>query len=202
MNFIKLFISAVIAIVALNACGSNAGETATTHATDGNDAIGNIMTRTSVRAYQDRAIDKATVDTLLRAAMAAPTAMDKRPWHFVVVTDKQLLKQLLQPRLQSAPLAIVVCGNSNKFIDGNGRDFWVQDVSAATENLLLAAHALGLGAVWTGAWPAAERSQHVAEVVKAPENIIPLCVVAIGYPAETPTPKEKFDTANVTYETF
>ena len=165
-------------------------------------AIENILTRTSIRKYQDRAIEAGKIDTLLRAAMAAPTAVNKQPWHFVVVTDKQKIAQLGGDRFGKAPLAIVVCGDMEKALQGPGRDFWIQDVSAATENLLLAAHALGLGAVWTGGYPRMERCANIAAVIGTPEYIIPLCVVYAGYPDEQPEPKQKFKTENVSWNAY
>ena len=170
-------------------------------------AIMNIMTRTSIRKFTDQPVEAEKVEQMLRAAMAAPTAVNKQPWHFVVVDDKEVLNQLGGPgrrgdMLRNAPLAIVVCGNMEKALDGPGRDFWVQDVSAATENLLLAAHALGLGAVWTGAYPITERAGQIAQVLGMPETIIPLCVVVIGYPDEQPTPKDKWKPENVSHNRY
>ena len=101
-----------------------------------------------------------------------------------------------------APLAIVVCGDMQKTLTGIGQGFWVQDCSAATENILLTANALGLGAVWTGLYPNEERAKAVRDVVKAPEHIVPLCVIVIGHPADTPTPKDKWKPENVSYNKF
>lgn len=155
------------------------------------------MTRTSVRQYEDKVVPEAVVEQLLRAGMAAPTAINKQPWHFVVVTNRDLLRQM-GGRAAGAPLAILVCGDMEKARDGHGFDYWVQDCSAATENILLAAHALGLGACWTGGYPG-ERSKTYQELLKLPETIVPLSAVAIGFPAEAPTPKDKWKPENVTY---
>ena len=97
---------------------------------------------------------------------------------------------------------VVVCGDMNKAMEGPGRAFWVQDCSAATQNILLAAHALGLGAVWTGCYPVEERMANVSQVLKLPENLIPLCVIVTGYPNEQPAPKDKWKPENVTYNEF
>lgn len=167
-----------------------------------NAAIENIMTRTSIRKYQNKAVEASKIDTLIRAAMAAPTAVNKQPWHFVVVTDRSELQQLGGNRFGLAPLAIVICGDMEKALQGPIRDFWIQDVSAATENLLLAAHAIGLGAVWTGAYPNMERCGAIANIIGTPEYIIPLCVVYAGYPDEQPAPKQKYDPAKVSYNTY
>ena len=169
-----------------------------------NPAITNIMTRVSVRQFTGEKITQAQVDTLLRAAMAAPSALNKQPWAFVVVTDQALIDRLGEAlpysRCQNgAACAIIPCGDLSKAIEGTGRDFWINDVSAATENLLLAAHAMGLGAVWTGLHPDMERVKMVQEMLGMPEHIIPLCVVPVGVPAEQPAVKEKYNEANIHY---
>ncbi len=140
--------------------------------------LDNIATRTSIRDYEARPVEKEKVEKMLRAAMAAPTAMNKQPWHFVVVDQRNVLDALAGANpyakmLKKAPLAIVVCGNTDKMIEGGGRDFWIQDASAATENLLLAAHAMGLGAVWTGAYPSEERCISISKVLSLSDNLIP-----------------------------
>ena len=170
-----------------------------------NEAIKNIMTRTSIRKYTDQPVSKTDIETLLRAGMAAPTAVNRQPWHFVAVTDKAKLKELSGGRggmLEQCALAIVVCGNMEKTMQGKGQEFWIQDCSAATENILLAAHALGLGAVWTGGYPMEERVASISKALKLPETIIPLCTIVIGYPAESPTPKDKWKPENISYNEF
>ena len=192
----------LLALVAMNV------QCAVANDNDGNinnAAIENIMTRTSVRSWTEQPVEQEKVETMLKAAMAAPTAVNKQPWHFVVLNDRAALDALAENTgrgggmLRRAPLAIVTCGDMNLALEGGGRDFWIEDVSAATENLLLAAHALGLGAVWTGAYPAQERVQAISSALKLPDNLIPLAVVLIGYPAESPTPKDKWNPAKVTY---
>ena len=166
--------------------------------------LDNIATRTSVRDYEARPVEKEKIEKMLRAAMAAPTAMNKQPWHFVVVDQRNVLDALAGANpyakmLKKAPLAIVVCGNTDKMIEGGGRDFWIQDASAATENLLLAAHAMGLGAVWTGAYPSEERCISISKVLSLSDNLIPLNMIVVGYPAEHPQPKQKFKEENISY---
>ncbi len=166
--------------------------------------LDNIATRTSVRDYEARPVEKEKIEKMLRAAMAAPTAMNKQPWHFVVVDQRNVLDALAGANpyakmLKKAPLAIVVCGNTDKMIEGGGRDFWIQDASAATENLLLAAHAMGLGAVWTGAYPSEERCISISKVLSLSDNLIPLNMIVVGYPAEQPQPKQKFKEENNSY---
>ena len=168
-------------------------------------AINNIMTRTSIRQYTDETVSKADIETMLRAGMAAPTAVNRQPWHFVAVTDKAKLAELAGRRggmIKQAGVAIVVCGNMDKAMQGPGQAFWVQDCSAATENILLAANAIGLGAVWTGCYPMDDRVAEVSKTLKLPETIVPLCVIAIGHPAEQPAPKDKWKPENVSYNEF
>ena len=168
-------------------------------------AINNIMKRTSIRQYTDETVSKADIETMLRAGMAAPTAVNRQPWHFVAVTDKAKLAELAGRRggmIKQAGVAIVVCGNMDKAMLGPGQAFWVQDCSAATENILLAANAIGLGAVWTGCYPMDDRVAEVSKTLKLPETIVPLCVIAIGHPAEQPAPKDKWKPENVSYNEF
>ena len=174
---------------------------------DKSDAIETIMTRTSIRSFTDRPVAADTVEMLLRAGMAAPTAVNLQPWHFVVVNDRAKLDELggdgRQSKMwQESPLVVVVCGNMEKAMEGPGQAFWVQDCSAATENILLAAHALGLGAVWTACYPIEERMAKVTEVLGLPEHIIPLCVVPVGVPAEQPEVKDKFKPDNIHYNAW
>lgn len=169
-----------------------------------NEAINNIMTRVSVREFTGEKISAEQIDTLLRAAMAAPSAINKQPWAFIVVTDEQLIEKLGEAlpysRCSNHPAcAIIPCGDLSKAIEGEMGAFWINDVSAATENLLLAAHAMGLGAVWTGLHPDMKRAALVQEMLGLPEHIIPLCVVPVGVPAEQPAIKEKYTPANIHY---
>ena len=195
-------------LLTLGACSTqeNDKQPANEAATDGQAAIENIMTRTSIRQYKDQPVEQEKIDIMLKAAMAAPTAMNMQPWHFIVITDKAVMDQLAGPRPTNAPLMIALCGDTDKtsMPDGKGKmpDFWVEDVSAATENLLLAAHALGLGAVWTGAYPAMERASDIANVLNCPQNIVQLAVVRIGNPDESPEPKNKFKEENISYNKF
>lgn len=159
-------------------------------------AIDTIMTRSSVRQYTDAPVTDAEVETLLRAAMAAPTAVNKQPWEFVVVRDRAMLEALAAAHPHSrmsasAGCAIVVCGVDNG-LEGLMKEFWVQDCSAATENLLLAAHAMGLGAVWCGVYPVPEKVAAVRQVLGIPETAIPLNVVNIGHIDTCAVPKDKW----------
>ena len=169
-----------------------------------NKAIDNIMTRVSVREFTGEKISAEQIDTLLRAAMAAPSAINKQPWAFIVVTDEQIIsclgEALPYSRCSNHPAcAIIPCGDLSKAIEGEMGAFWINDVSAATENLLLAAHAMGLGAVWTGLHPDMKRAALVQEMLGLPGHIVPLCVVPVGIPAENPAVKDKYIPANIHY---
>ena len=172
-----------------------------------NEAINNIMTRVSVREFTGEKISEAQLDTLLRAAMAAPSAINKQPWAFIVVTDEAKIAALGEAlpysRCSNHPaVAIIPCGDLSKAIEGEMGAFWINDVSAATENLLLAAHAMGLGAVWTGLHPDMNRAKMVQDMLGLPEHIIPLCVVPVGIPAEQPAVKDKYKQENIHYNAW
>lgn len=171
--------------------------------------IDNIMTRKSVRSYAERPVPDEMVETMLRAAMAAPTAMNIQPWEFVVLNKREAIDSLSEKlpyarMLKTAPLAIVVCAHSTiEGRDGVRKDnpFWQQDASAATENLLLAAEALGLGAVWTAAC-LGETALAVREALNLPAEVMPLCVVPIGFPAGDEKPKDKWKAERIHYNNW
>ncbi len=207
-HLLNLLLAVAVVILsvktALFGAGSDDKDTADGKAAE-NAVIDNIMTRTSVRAYQDRDVEEEKVETMLRAAMAAPSAGNKQPWKFVVVRDRDILHEIsanlhTMRMAEHAPLAIVVCGDMENTFPEDGRDYWVEDASAATENLLLAAHGLGLGAVWCGIYPMGKRVAFLQELLRLPEHIVPLNVIPIGYPAEAPAPKDKWKPENVHYE--
>lgn len=205
-----MLVLAFFAALILTGCKCDCNkETITTNdnETTMNNAIETLMTRTSIRSFTDRPVSADTIEMLLRAGMAAPTAVNKQPWHFVVINDRAKLDELggngRQSQMwQESTLAIAVCGNMEKALEGPAQAFWIQDCSAATENILLAAHALGLGAVWTGCYPMEERVANVSQVLNLPEHIVPLCVIVMGYPNENPDPKDKWKPENVTYNMF
>ena len=139
--------------------------------------------------------------------MAAPTAVNRQPWHLVVVRDRSLLQQIagLCPNAsmaKDAPLAIVPCGDMSKYEEGEDglRGFWPQDLSAVTENILLQAHAMGLGAVWTGTYPSDERCKAMSQLLRLPANLVSFCTIVIGYPKGDQQPKDKWDESKVTYD--
>ena len=209
MKQIVLFIATLFLMGALQSCSQEDKKTTMTVTNDSiQSVIDCIMTRTSVRSYQkDRSVENEKIEVLLRAGMAAPSAVNKQPWHFIVVTEREVLDKLAEANpnagmLRKAPLAIVPCGDMDKALEGDARAYWIQDVSAATENILLAAHDLGLGAVWTGTYPSAERVSAISQVLALPENVIPLCTIVIGYPEGNQTPKNKWNPANVSWQQY
>ena len=209
-NSIKALALALLTVVFMTGCNCNDNNqptNLTTKTDNGKIAMETIMTRTSIRSFTDRAVSADTIEMLLRAGMAAPTAVNKQPWHFVAITDRAILDSLGGNGRQSqmwkeSTLAITVCGDMEKALEGSAQSFWVQDCSAATENILWAAHALGLGAVWTGCYPMVDRIAHVSQVLNLPDHLVPLCVIVMGYPNESPEPKDKWKPENVTYNRF
>ena len=187
-------------VMGLSSCGNS--ESAQSGASSTDAAIENIMTRTSVRDYTDTPISEATIDTLLRAGMAAPTARNSQPWRFIVINERPTLDSLAQGNWRpaaKAQAAIVVCGDLTNQLRVEGKDYWVQDCSAATENILLAAHAVGLGAVWCGCYPISERVELVRNLMAIPDSVVPLSVVMLGHPTGPQAPKDKYKPENVHY---
>ena len=156
-----------------------------------------ILARRSIRTYTDEPVKEAEITKLLEAGMAAPSASNKKPWHFVVVTDREVLDRLSEygshwQMLREAPLSIVVCGDPSI-----SEKYWVQDCAAATENILLAVAMMGLGAVWLGCYPRQERVTPTKEALRLPDEIEPLAVIAIGHPAEEKEPRTQYDEVRV-----
>lgn len=191
MRTIIGFIALILTIMATSCNSGNSEQKIQTQ-----DAIENIMSRKSVRKYLSKPVEKEKVQTLLKAGMAAPSGKDVRPWEFVVVTDRAALDSMAAAlpyakMLMGAPMAIVVCGDTTK------SSYWYLDCSAATQNILLAAEALDLGAVWTAAYPYDDRMAVVSQYTALPEHIKPLCVIPVGYPAMPHSPKDKWDESKV-----
>ena len=171
-------------------------------------AIDIIKERKSVRHFvENKQVQDKDIKIMLDAAMAAPSAANKQPWEFIVIKNRETLDKVAMDLpfgkfLKFAPLAIIVAGNMNRTLPDIERDYWVQDASAATENLLLAAEALGLGAVWTGVYPVPERVEALSKTLSLPENIIPLNVVIIGYPTGVDKAKNKYNEQYIHFEKF
>lgn len=164
--------------------------------------MNNITGRRSIRKYTSQPVTDDQVTELLRAAMSAPSAANQQPWRFVVIRQRELLGLIptFHPHASMTPHAsavIAVCGDLRQL---RIPDRWVQDCSAATENLLLAAHEMGLGAVWLGVYPTEERVDGVRRLVALPDYIMPLSLVPIGYPAEFPPAVDRFEPGYVHYD--
>ena len=153
-----------------------------------------IFNRRSIRRYETRKIEEEKVQKILKAAMYAPSARNTQSWQFLVITDRKILDELRKVHpyagmLAEAPLAILICGD--KSLEPN-EGYLNTNCSAATQNILLAAYALGLGSVWLGVYPREERITAIADALKLPKNILPISLVAIGYSAEKPNNPERF----------
>ncbi len=163
------------------------------------DAMDAILGRRSIRRYTPKPVPDSLVTEVLQAAMAAPSAGNERPWHFIVIRDRATLDAIpkfhpYSAMLKYASVAIVVCGD---LLQEKYKGFWVQDCSAATENLLLAATAKGLGSVWTALHPMEDRVAGMRSLLGLPESIIPLSLVPLGFPEEQPGRPERFDPGRV-----
>ncbi|QDR79947.1 nitroreductase family protein [Sporomusa termitida] len=162
-----------------------------------------IQTRRSIRQYENRPVEKEIIAKLLKAGMQAPSAANQQPWEFIVVEDKETLIKLANAHMyatpmKNAPLGIIVLLNAKYLIADK---YWQQDLSAATENILLAAVELGLGAVWLGLAPAAERMSYIRELFKLPPGVEAFSMLAIGY---SPANKfvDRFDSSRIHYEKY
>ncbi|MFH1008632.1 MAG: nitroreductase family protein [Candidatus Latescibacterota bacterium] len=163
------------------------------------DALDAILSRRSIRQYTPQAVSDETVTELMAAAMAAPSAGNEQPWHFIVMDDRELLDAVpkFHPHswmLEEAPIAILVCGDTTlQKYEG----YWVQDCAAATENLLIAAQANGLGTVWLGVYPVDERVVGFQKLLGLPDHVIPFALISLGYPAEDKPRADRYDASRV-----
>ncbi|TVQ21639.1 MAG: nitroreductase family protein [Spirochaetaceae bacterium] len=153
-----------------------------------------LLTRRSVRKFQERPVADDTVEKIVTAAMHAPSAVNKQPWHFVLIDDPGLLSEIpsfhpFAKMAASAPIAILVCADPEL---AHGPGYIPQDCAAATQNILIAAHAMGLGAVWCGVYSQPEREAGFRRLLSLPESIVPFSLVVIGYPAEQPAQADRF----------
>jgi nitroreductase len=160
-----------------------------------------LMTRRSIRRFRDEPVPEETIEQLLRAAMAAPSAFNEQAWRFVVVTESDTLEELSRATAYAGPMAgaavgVVVCGDLSAERHP-GRGYWTLDCSAAMENLLVAANGSGLGAVWLGVYPWQDRAENVRTILGLPDDIEPLGMAAIGWPAEEKEPASRYDESYV-----
>lgn len=211
-----LFYLAVLTVwvmMPLSGCGKQVGGKPSGGGVD-NETIRTIMQRKSVRAFTDEPIPAAYMEAMLKAAMAAPTGSNIQPWHFVVLTDKSKYEQVFENNFnmrifKSAAAVVVFCADTTVTRpprdnpDGapvtrpNGT--WRDDLGACTENFLLAAESLGLGAVWTAAYPYSERYASMKRELGLPDPVLPYCAVAVGWPANDEQPKDKWKPDRIHY---
>ncbi len=168
------------------------------------EALSVILRRASVRNYTEQVVDKANIERLLRAGMAAPAAVHQFPWKFIVIRDRVMLQYLADglpfaKMLAEANAAIVVCGVPQEAFAGR-TEYAILACACASENILLAAEALGLGAVWTAVYPNADLMEFVRRELNIPADVIPLNIIPIGYPSGEDMPCEKYDPANIHWE--
>ncbi len=168
------------------------------------DAMDAILSRRSIRKYTDQAVPEEMIKTLLAAAMSAPSVGNRQPWRFVVIDDRKTLVEITtfhpySAMLKEAPAAILVCFDEQlvELEVARKEPWWVQDCSAATENLLIAAQATGLGAVWLGVHPIEERVSGFRKLLGIPEHITPFSMISIGYPAEQKPPADRYDSSRI-----
>jgi len=154
------------------------------------DSLQAILTRRSVRRYNDTPVTDQQIDLLIQAAVAAPSAHNQQPWHFIVIDDRPTLDQITRihpysQMLKQAPLAICVCADLQRQKEP-GVDYWIQDCAATTQNILIAANALGLGSCWLGVHPRQQRQQQIAQLLQLPDHVLPFSIIALGLTSETP----------------
>ena len=189
----KFFLVSLIAMASFTSCAQ---------VDSGKAVLDNIFARKSVRSYTADDVSPQQVETILKAAMAAPSGMNLQPWRFVVVREQATKDKLaggFNKMIAKAPVVIIVCGNTIGPRDSENHN-WTADCAAATENLLLATEALGLGAVWTACYPYDERMNATIEALGLPADVKPYCIVPIGHPAGDEQPKDKWKPENIHYE--
>ena len=187
---------AALILTTMNSCSNSGGSSVEA-------VLENIHNRKSVRQFTSEPVSEENIESMLRAAMAAPTAVNYQPWRFVVITEREQLDAMAEilpyaKMLRQAPLAIVVCGETTWF-EGRENPYWQQDCSAATQNILLTAEALGLGAVWTGVYPNMELARPLGELLGLPSNVQPLCTIPIGHHDGSTQPRDKWKPENIHY---
>lgn len=161
-----------------------------------------IYKRRSVRKFQEKQVDDQIIKSLLEDAMAAPSACNKQPWEFYVIKNKEkqdLIKSKIMFSNFNSPIMIVVCGNNEVSLTKDNNDFWIQDCSAAIENILLSAVSFGLGTCWCGLYPVEKRCERVREILDLPTNIIPLGTIHIGYPEKETEGRTQYKEEKVHY---
>jgi nitroreductase len=199
MHHSKILLTTVFCVFIFASCRENQKQEAVASK---NQTVETIVNRKSVREYLNREISPEIITDLLKAGMAAPSSRDRRPWQFIVVSDKAILSDLGRKLMSASPLtkankAIIVCGDT--LLSDN---CWFLDCAAATQNILLAAESMGLGAVWLAVYPYDDREAVVNETFQLPDNIRALTIVSLGYPLGNHSPKDKFDETKIHHNTW
>ena len=171
---------------------------------DSDIILNSINSRTSTRKFNSEKISKEDLNKIIKSAFAAPSACNLQPWHFIIISDEDTLTHMADVHpyasmFRTATAGIIVCGDKNRTIK-NHEEFWTQDCSAATENILLAANSLGIGSVWTGIYPVKERCDYLKSYFMLPADIIPFSLIALGYPDEKKNILDKFDENKVHHD--
>jgi len=165
-----------------------------------------LFERRSIRAYSEGPVSKEQIEMLLKAGMAAATAGNKRPWHITVVEDPDLLQKLADTGKKACgmvPVVLVVSGDKSRFFDGERaavQAYWQQDCGAATQNILLAATALGLGSLWMGVYPGEEMVKKVTDILELPDNLVPFALISIGHKGEEKEARTQYEEEQVTWK--
>jgi nitroreductase len=170
-----------------------------------NEVIETIYKRRSIRRYSDKEVETEKLDVLLKVAMAAPTAGNNQSWEFIVITEPVLLTRLrkyLEYGPYVAPVAIIPCHNPKLVRNPRCEPFWQQDLSAAVENMMIAAVSLGLGTVWLGVYPKQDIVELIHSLLKLPEKVIPMAVVLVGYPAENKAERTQYKAQRVHWQNY
>ncbi|MBQ2656983.1 MAG: nitroreductase family protein [Erysipelotrichaceae bacterium] len=169
------------------------------------EALDNILNRTSIRKYTDQQISEEDLHQILEAGMAGPSCVNSRDWSFLVIRNKETLAKMAEANgrpaepLKGAALGILVCGDLNRSFKG-APEYWTIDCSIAIQNMILTAHALGIGSVWLGTWPQMDRVKKQQELFGLPEEIVPHSIIAFGYPAEKKERKGFYEEDRVHFE--
>ena len=209
MKRVVVLLSAAVMLMAAASCTKN-------EAPAQKGALDVIKARTSIRSFTGEKLTEEQINTLLDAAMAAPTDANLQPWRFIVITDETVKSGLYERErhkkmVETAGAVIIVCGETTRMGRPHGADpdsepvpvpntYWFEDCSAATENLLLAATALDLGAVWLSCYPNERIVERIRTYLGIPETVTPLAIVPVGIPAESPEPKQKWDPEKIHYD--
>ena len=152
-----------------------------------NDVLKALANRRSVRQFSDLPLEAETIKTILEAGMRGPSCVNSKDWYFIVVTDKEMLNKMADINgkpaepLRSAQAGILVCGDLQRAFQ-KAPEYWVIDSAIAIENMILAAHSLGVGSVWLGTWPQEARVTGQKELFGLPEHVVPHSILALGYP--------------------